>query len=310
MAKFKNNVGMVFVVVFALFLCCASAYGVPPSPGAGGNSSGIVASGSGGGGGGGSPNVTVSVSTNASGSGGGYGVTVNVDGSVNGTNVSTTTTVSGSGGGGGPAVTVNGTVTTANGTSMSVNATATSSGGGGYGVTGAVQNVQVVMAQSSEELLQYINQTQTQLIQQAQSRTGGTQTAHQNQVVLAVHTMLASRELLGGIGQNVSAIAIGFNNSIQATVHAEERIQKRSWFSKFFFGGDEDAADEIEQEVGQNQERIQQFQHVMLNCTDCYAQVKTMLQEQVQNVEQEQERLTQLAQEQKQSKGLLGWLWK
>ena len=100
-----------------------------------------------------------------------------------------------------------------------------------------------------------------------------------------------------------------FNNSVQATIRAEERIQTRNFILSFFFGGDEQAAGEIEQEVNMNQERIQELTQLMNQC-ECDNEVKAMLQEQIQNMEQEQNRLQELAQEQKKSKGLLGWLWK
>jgi len=43
---------------------------------------------------------------------------------------------------------------------------------------------------------------------------------------------------------------------------------------------------------------------------DCGEEVKAMLQEQIQNMEQEQVRLQQLAQNEKKNKGVFGWLWK
>ncbi len=132
---------------------------------------------------------------------------------------------------------------------------------------------------------------------------------NQNQVRVAVHALLAMENLTGGIGPNVSAIAREFNNSVQATIRSEEKIQNRNALVKMFIGGDEDSADEIEQEVNKNQERIQKLTQLMEQC-DCDEEVKTILQEQIQNMEQEQNRLQQLAQNEKQNKGLFGWIWK
>ncbi len=132
---------------------------------------------------------------------------------------------------------------------------------------------------------------------------------NQNQVRLAVHTLLSMENLTGGIGKNVSAIAREFNNSVQSTIRAEEKIQAKSRIMRFFTGGDDEAAGEIEQEVNMNREKIQQLKRLKDQC-NCTAEVKAMFQEQIQNMELEQNRLRQLAQSEKKSKGLFGWLWK
>ncbi|MBN2094552.1 MAG: hypothetical protein JW727_00740 [Candidatus Aenigmarchaeota archaeon] len=132
---------------------------------------------------------------------------------------------------------------------------------------------------------------------------------NQNQVKLAVHALLGMENQYGGIGQNISQIAREFNNSVNKTIQAEEKIQTRSNFSRFLFGGDENAAQMLEQETTQNQERVQELNRLIADC-ECDEEIKLLLREQVQNLEQEQIRLNQLAQEEKQSKGLLGWLWK
>ncbi len=132
---------------------------------------------------------------------------------------------------------------------------------------------------------------------------------NQNKVRVAVHALLGA-ENITGIGKNVSAIAREFDNSVQATVRSEERIRERSGIERFLFGGDENAAGELEQQATQNQERVMQMQLLVLQCSGCDAEVQTMLQGQLQNMEQEQARLMQLAQEEKQEKGIFGWLWK
>ena len=131
--------------------------------------------------------------------------------------------------------------------------------------------------------------------------------SNQNRVREAVHALLAVEDLVGGIGQNVSVIAREFNNSVQKTIQAEEQIQRRSAFIRFFAGGDEKAANAIEAELNQNRVRIQQLTN-WLDSVD--EDVKLVLQEQIQNLGQEQERLQELAQNEKKSKGILGWIWK
>ena len=178
-------------------------------------------------------------------------------------------------------------------------------------------NVQVIMikqmgqikAENSKELSQMIQQMRQEMNQEIQELETIKQNVYQNQnqVRLAVHSMFAMEDLVGEIGPQIREIARDFNNSVQTTIKAEEKTQKRNWFMRFLFGGDEEAAEEIEQEVNTNRKRIQSLKQLK---EDCKEPVKTMLQEQIQNIEQEQNRLQQLAQEEKQNKGLVGWIWK
>jgi hypothetical protein len=132
---------------------------------------------------------------------------------------------------------------------------------------------------------------------------------NQNQVRLAVHALLAMENFTGDIGPQVSEIARNFNNSVQATLNSEEKIQQRSAFARFFMGGDNEAAENIEQEVNQNQQRIQELKQLREQC-NCTEEVKSMFQEQIQNMEQEQSRLQELAQQEKQRKGIFGWMFR
>ena len=130
---------------------------------------------------------------------------------------------------------------------------------------------------------------------------------NQNQVREAAHSLLEMEDIVGGIGQRVSEIAREFNNSVQATIGAEEKIQGKNRILKFFVGGDSKSAEAIEQEVNRNRERIQQLNQLMEQC-DCEQEVKTMLQEQIQNMEQEQNRLEEVAVNETKIKGVWGWL--
>lgn len=130
---------------------------------------------------------------------------------------------------------------------------------------------------------------------------------NQNRVRLSVHSLLAMENLTGGIGRNVSQIAREFNNSVQATIRAEERIRTRSGLLRFFLGGDQETAEEMEQEVSMNRERIQQLTQLRQQC-NCSEEVRAMLQENIQAMEQEQNRLQQLSQNEKQNRGIFGWI--
>ncbi len=131
-----------------------------------------------------------------------------------------------------------------------------------------------------------------------------------NTVALAVHTFLAAGNpnLTGGIGPQISLIAQEFNNSVKVTVPAEEKIQSRGGLTRFFFGGDSSAAAEIIMQVDQNHERIREMD-LLINSTDCNYEVKEILQEQVQNLRQEQNRLQVLAEHESRDKGIFGGLF-
>jgi len=132
---------------------------------------------------------------------------------------------------------------------------------------------------------------------------------NRNRVRLAVHSLIAMENLTGGIGKNVSAIAREFNNSIRTREQQEERIQNRNGIMRVLLGGDEVAAEQLARDLNITEERLQQLRTLRERC-DCSAEVKTIIQEQIQEMEQEQTRLRLLANKEKADTGLFGWLWK
>lgn len=164
-------------------------------------------------------------------------------------------------------------------------------------------------AQNENELKEAVQAKKGEL--EGQLEEGENYETHKNQNVVrvAVHAMLASEELTGGIGPQVSEIAKEFNNSIQSTMETEEKIKERNVIRKIFFGGDKEAAGELEQETVRNQNRIEKLNQLINQCEECSPEVKNILQEQIQLIEQEQERLSSLAQNEKGKKGLFGFLF-
>ncbi len=165
--------------------------------------------------------------------------------------------------------------------------------------------------QSREELNEAIRQRDREMKTETESMSEGKKEAYQNQneVRLAVHALLSMETMAEGIGPEVSAIAKEYNNSIQASLQAEEKIQSRSSLRRFFFGGDNTAAEELEAEMVQNQNQLQQLTQLKNQC-NCTEEAKLLMQEQIQIIKQEQERIKELANTEKQSKGILGWLYK
>lgn len=174
-----------------------------------------------------------------------------------------------------------------------------------------IQTEQQIRAQArnGSELQLMIQERQQTMEQQAETLPQGEQVALQNQnrVRLAVYAFTAAETLAGESGPQLARHARQINESLQVTAQAEERIRTRSSFVRFFVGGDQAAADEIRQQVEQNQNRIQEMNQVLEQCA-CDNETKVMLQEQLQNIEQEQNRLQTLAQEEQQDQGFFGWL--
>ena len=167
----------------------------------------------------------------------------------------------------------------------------------------------VVQAQNAQQVRAMIQEHKEEMLGLQQQMKTAEKTANQNQneVRSAVHALLAMEDLTGGIGPQVSEVAREYDNSIMSTLDAEEKIQSKGGFSRLLFGGDVEAAEELETEVTQNQNRIQQLQQLHEQC-DCDEETKQLIQEQIQTMEQEQTRLRELAQEEKSHKGWFGWL--
>jgi len=132
---------------------------------------------------------------------------------------------------------------------------------------------------------------------------------NQNAVRIAVHTFLYFGEIDGGIGQNVSAIAREYNNSVMTRIRAEEQIHQNAGLGRFFFGGDTEAAGTILADLNTSREQVREMRSLVENCT-CDNETRALLMEQIMVMEQEQERLMTLAEGEISDKGLFGWIWK
>ncbi|HRY52428.1 MAG TPA: hypothetical protein P5089_01080 [Candidatus Portnoybacteria bacterium] len=185
------------------------------------------------------------------------------------------------------------------------------------GETTAIQNQQqtqlelmtAVKAKTVSELKEAISQKREELQQELQGLGEKEQKVYQNQnqVREAVHALLAAEDLTDGIGKQVSVIAQEFNNSVQKTIKAENKIQERGWLKRLWDGGDKEAADEISNEVKLNAGKVQQLLDLQKNCTKCSAEIKAVIEEQIQKVTAEQTRLENLSKEEKKAAGVWGW---
>ena len=163
-------------------------------------------------------------------------------------------------------------------------------------------------ATSFHDLEQKIEKRKHELEQEVASTSPEHKTVveNANPVRLAVHALLASKNLLGGIGEQVSEIAKHMNDSVATTTNAEARIELRGFFMTLFFGGDSAMADVIAQEVAQNQLRIDNLTE-LLSAVNISANIKATIQGQIVALQDAQARLQDLAQKEKKQWGLFSW---
>ena len=174
---------------------------------------------------------------------------------------------------------------------------------------GAVVSVKVTsVSQNQQEIKAQIKQIQKESANISGSEQNN-RLKNQNTVRIAVQTLLAAGNISGGIGDQISAIAKEFNNSVMVQTKAEEKIQTRNAVSKFFFGGDFDAANDIQAQTEQNRQRIENLNTLMNQCSDCDEELKTMIKEQIQVLEQEQNRLSEISRAELENKGIFGGLF-
>ena len=157
---------------------------------------------------------------------------------------------------------------------------------------------------SKRQKLEELNKS---LQNETQERRGWVK--NQNEVRIAVHTLLSMEDRTGGIGQNISAIAREFNNTVTLSEKLEQKIQDRSGIMRVFLGGDRDAAGQLANITSQNQARIQKIQQLISTAT-LDPDVRVFLEEQLQEMQIEETRLEQLANREQQDRGLFGWLGK
>jgi len=127
-----------------------------------------------------------------------------------------------------------------------------------------------------------------------------------NPVRLAVHSLLASKDLLGGIGAQISVIAREMNDSVASTTNAEAQAQSRGFLAHLFFGGDRVAADVIAKEVAANEVRIADLKK-LLGEANVPADIQATLSAQITALETAQVRLAALAQREEKLWGLFSW---
>jgi len=132
---------------------------------------------------------------------------------------------------------------------------------------------------------------------------------HRSKVANFVQDLLniADREP-GGIGEQVRVIAQEQNQSAENTLQAMEKVQTRNRAIAFLIGPDYRNLGALRSEMVHTRNRLEQLNRLMENVQNEGDQ--TELQNQIQEMEQEQERIESFIREQEGQFSLFGWLVK
>ena len=131
-----------------------------------------------------------------------------------------------------------------------------------------------------------------------------------DRVDVALSALALSGNVTGSAGPELARLRAEVNGSYGAVYQAEQRIAARSSVSRMLFGGDREAAGLLVRYADQNWQRIQEMEHLLMACSDCDPQVRVMLEEQVQVLAEEQNRLRVLGEQEQGDQGLFGWLFR
>lgn len=171
----------------------------------------------------------------------------------------------------------------------------------GVDTTGETTSPDTIRQKDRDTFLQQVSQLEQNL-----SRDQDRDQAH---VDLALSTFAIAGSVTGGAGPELSRLAGEINQSLAAAYQAEQQMSTRSSFMRMLIGGDRDAAGLLIQSADQNQQRIQAMEQLLATCSDCDPQVRVKLEEQVQTLSQEQNRLLTLGQQEQADRGLFSWLF-
>jgi len=131
---------------------------------------------------------------------------------------------------------------------------------------------------------------------------------HKNAVNDFVQDLLQLADKEGGIGEQVRNIAQQQNQSASTTLQVMEQVQTRNRVRTFLFGTDYKNLGVLRSEVVQTRNRLENLNKLMENIHNQAEQ--TGLQDQIQVLEQEQEKIENFIKDQEDKFSLFGWLLK
>lgn len=120
--------------------------------------------------------------------------------------------------------------------------------------------------------------------------------------------LMETAQIAGGsAGSSIGEAARAMNQSMSGMAASEEKMRSRNFFAKLLFGPDREAVSETEQNLVQAQERLMALEGSVAQIGD--GQVREMAEEQLKYLKQEIEGLETQVRREKQSRGILEFLF-
>lgn len=131
---------------------------------------------------------------------------------------------------------------------------------------------------------------------------------HRSRVANFVQELLQVADREGGIGEQVREIARQQNQASETAIRAMEKVQTRNRIKTFLVGSDYRNLGALRSELVQTRNRLEQLKRLMERAENEESRLE--LQNQIQQMEQEQERIRNFIKEQEGKFSLFGWLLK
>ncbi len=164
-----------------------------------------------------------------------------------------------------------------------------------------------------DALHQYIQEQQQTRLQEKVTtntdETDGERVQSRVQAQVAADAVTVAERLMGANGPRMSAVATEVNQATQALAQNEEKLETRSRVQLFLFGQNDEVVAVMQQEMEQQQTRIEEMKQLLLTCDDCDQQATEALLAQIQNMEREQARLQTVVDDADDRTGLFGFLF-
>jgi hypothetical protein len=156
-------------------------------------------------------------------------------------------------------------------------------------------------------LQEYVRE-QNRIRLQEESATG-TQVQTRTEARVAMDAIEVAEPLLGQRGPRMSEVAREMGQTVNELAAQELRLENRGRLQRFFFGQDDEVVATMQQEMEQNQNRIEEMKQYLSECEDCDEETVEYLASQIQNMEQEHNRLRLLIDNAAEQDGLFGFLF-
>lgn len=131
---------------------------------------------------------------------------------------------------------------------------------------------------------------------------------HRSRVANFVQELLQTADRLGGLGEEVRNIAKEQNQAATTTLQLMERIQNRNRIKTFLFGTDYKNLGELRSQWVKMRNRIEQLKRLVERITN--EGDKTLIQNQIKVLEEEQAKIEQFLKEKENQFSLFGWVRK